>query len=205
MSESDTIKLHDTRSAMTRKPLEFVSGLAVFFVLWVAVMSAVRFHLLIPRPLLVWLSQSPNPQQAVLSFGSVHGIIVVALLRLGVELPWLNPLISSERVRAYLAGLPFWTIGTIFAISLAGLLLVFPACQPPASVLFDVGGTTLRPMDVLAVKPGDSVTVAGQPIQDDVILSCEWQYARDAFEKLGANNCCEMHLVIYRPSGVCFL
>ncbi len=190
---------------MTRKPLEFVSGLAVFFVLWVAVMSAVRFHLLIPRPLLVWLSQSPNPQQAVLSFGALAGIIVVALLRLGVEIPLLKPLISSERVRAYLAGLPFWAIGTIFAISLAGLLLVFPACQPPASVLFDVGGTTLRPMDVLAVKPGDSVTVAVKPIQDDVILSCEWQYAGDAFETLGANNGCEISLEFARRPGDGFL
>src|SRR5689334_244269 len=154
---------------MTRKPLEIISGLAVFLVLWVAVMSAVRFHLLIPRPLLIWLSQSPNPQQALLSFGALAGIIIVALLRLGIEIPLLKPIISSDRVRAYLAGLPFWAIGTIFAVSLAGLLVVFPSCQPPASVVFDVGGTTLRPADILAVKPGDSVTVAVKPIQDDVI------------------------------------
>ncbi len=190
---------------MTRKPLEFVSGLAVFFVLWVAVMSAVRFHLLVPRPLLVWLSQSPNPQQAVLSFGALAGIIVVALLRLGIEIPLLKPLISSDRVRVYLAGLPFWAIGTIFALSLAGLLVVFPSCQPPASVLFDVGGATLRPGDMLAVKPGDSVTVAVKPIQDDVILSCEWQYAGDAFETLGANNGCEINLEFARRPGEGFL
>jgi hypothetical protein len=190
---------------MTRKPLEFISGLAVFLVLWVGVMSAVRFHLLVPRPLLVWLSQSPNPQQALLSFGALVGIIIVALLRLGIEIPVLKPITSSDRVRAYLAGLPFWAVGTIFAISLAGLLIVFPSCQPPASVVFDVGGNTLHPSDVLAVKPGDSVTIAVKPIQDDVILSCEWQYAGDAFEMLGANNGCEINIEFARRPGEGFL
>ena len=190
---------------MTRKPLEFVSGLAIFLVLWVAVMSAVRFHLLIPRPLLVWLSQSPNPQQALLSFGALTAIITVALLRLGVEIPVIKPLTSSDRVRAYLAGLPFWAIGTIFAFSLAGLLLVFPSCQPPASVSFDVAGTTYHPADVLVVKPGDTLTVSVKPIQDDVILSCEWQYAGDAFDTLGANNGCEISLDFASHPGEGFL
>src|SRR5258706_151484 len=115
MSESDTIKLHDTRSAMTRKPLEFVSGLAVFFVLWVAVMSAVRFHLLIPRPLLGLLSQGPPPQQAVFSWGALVGIIVVAGLRLGVEIPLLNPFISSTLVPSFLFFLPFSAFGLFLA------------------------------------------------------------------------------------------
>ena len=190
---------------MTRKPLEFVSGLAIFFVLWVAVMSAVRFHLLIPRPLLIWLSQSPNPQQAVLSFGALSAIIIVGLLRLGVEIPLLKPLISSERVKMYLAGLPFWAIGTIFAVSLAGLLVVFPSCQPPASVVFDVGGTTLHPADVLLVKPSDSVTISVKPLQDDVILSCAWQYAGNAFDTLGANNGCEIKLDFANHPGDGFL
>jgi hypothetical protein len=190
---------------MTRKPLEFVNGLAIFFVLWVAVMSAVRFHLLIPRPLLVWLSQSSNPQQAVLSFGALSAIIFVALLRLGVEIPLLKPLISSERVRIYLAGLPFWAIGTIFAVSLAGLLVVFPSCQPPASVTFDAGGNTLRPADVLVAKPGDTLTVSVKPLQDDVILSCEWQYAGNAFDTLGANNGCEINLDFASHPGDGFL
>ncbi len=190
---------------MTRKPLEFISGLAVFLVLWVGVMSAVRFHLLVPRALLVWLSQSPDPQQAVLAFGALVGIMVVGLLRLGIEIPVLKPITSSDRVRAYLAGLPFWAIGTIFAVSLAGLLVVFPSCQPPASVLFDVGGTTLRPSDLLTVKSGDSLTIAVKPIKEDVILSCEWQYAGDAFDTLGANNGCEIKLEFARRPGDGFL
>ena len=96
---------------MMRKPLEFVSGLAVFLVLWAGAMGAVRFHLIFPRQLLVWLSQSPNPQQAVISFGALVSIGVMVLIRLGIEIPQLKPLISSESVRRYLGGLPFWAMG----------------------------------------------------------------------------------------------
>ena len=190
---------------MMRKPLEFVSGLAVFLVLWAGAMGAVRFHLIFPRQLLVWLSQSPNPQQAVISFGALVSIGVMVLIRLGIEIPQLKPLISSESVRRYLGGLPFWAMGSIFALSMAGLLVVFPSCQPPPSVLFDVGGTTLHPADTLSAKPGESVTISVKPIQEDAILSCEWQYAGDAFDNLGANNGCEINIEFARRPGSGFL
>jgi hypothetical protein len=190
---------------MSRKILEFISGLTVFLVLWAAAFGAARFHMLFPRQVLLWLSQSPNPLQAALSFSALVGSTALGLVRLGIEIPQLKVLIAAERVRKYFTGLPFWAIGVIFALSLTGLLTVFPSCQPPASVFFDVGQETLRPADTLTVKPGATVSIAVRPIQKDVILSCQWQYAGSAFETLGANNGCEIIVQFARQPGDGFL
>ena len=100
---------------MPRKPLEIIRGLALFIVLWVAASAAVRLQLLFPRSVVVWLSQSPNPQQAVSAFGAFISSGVLGLLRLGIEIPSFKPLVASEKVRTYITGLPFWVISVVFA------------------------------------------------------------------------------------------
>jgi hypothetical protein len=186
---------------MSRKLIEFVSGLTVFLVLWAGAFGSIRFHLLFPHQVLIWLSQSPNPQQAVVSFSALVGSSALGLVRLGIEIPQLKLFFSVERIRKYFTGLPFWTIGIIFAFSLTGLLVVFPSCQPPASVLFNIGENTLRPTDTLIVHPGDTVSISVQPMQKDVILSCQWQYAGDAFEMLGTSNGCDIIVQFSRHPG----
>jgi hypothetical protein len=71
--------------------------------------------MLFPRQVLLWLSQSPNPQQAVVSFSELVGSAALGLVRLGIEIPQLKLFFSVERIRKYFTGLPFWTIGFIFA------------------------------------------------------------------------------------------
>ena len=41
---------------MPRRPLEIIRGLALFVLLWVAALAAVRVQLLFPRSVLIWLS-----------------------------------------------------------------------------------------------------------------------------------------------------
>lgn len=188
---------------MPRKPLEIIRGLALFSVLWVVVLAAVRLQLVFPRSVLVWLSQSPNPQQAVNAFGAFVSSSVLALLRLGIEIPSIKPLVGSEKVRTYITGLPFWLISVVFVLSAAGLLVVFPACTPPTSIEFYVQGYSdpLQPGDTLTVSAGETLNLSAKSTQADAILSCKWQYSGGAFEMLGSNNGCETSMKMARNAG----
>jgi hypothetical protein len=188
---------------MTRKPLEIIRGLALFSVLWVVALAAVRLQLLFPHSVLVWLSQSPNPQQAVVAFGAFVSSGVLALLRLGIEIPSIKPLVGSEKVRTYITGLPLWLISVAFVISTAGLMVVFPSCAPPASIEFYVQGRSdpFQPGDVLKASPGETLHLSANATQENTILSCKWQYVGDAFQMLGSNNGCETSMKMSRNGG----
>lgn len=192
---------------MSRKPLEIIRGLALFLVLWVAVLSAVRLQLLFPRSILIWLSQSPNPQQAVNAFGAFISSGVLGLLRLGIEIPTIKPFIASEKVRTYITGLPFWVISVVFAFSVVALVVVFPACTPPTSIEFVVLGRpeVLKPGDTLAAVPSETLVLTARSTQENAILSCKWQYSGDAFEVLGSNNGCETNVKLARNAGSGYL
>ncbi|MBI5298130.1 MAG: hypothetical protein HY869_21855 [Chloroflexi bacterium] len=188
---------------MSRKPLEIIRGLALFIVLWVIALTAVRLQLIFPRTVLIWLSQSPNPQQAVIAFGAFISSGVLGLLRLGIEIPTIKPLVASEKVRTYITGLPFWVISVVFAFSVVGLLVVFPACSPPTSIQFFVQGRPdpFQPGDTLTASAGETLTLTAQSTLDDAILSCKWQYSGDAFEMLGSTNGCETSVKMARTEG----
>lgn len=124
----------------TRKPLEVFRGLGMLLVLWAAVLVAVRLQLVFPRSVVVWLSESPNPQQALVAFGALVSSGILALLRLGFEVPSVKLLIASETARNYITGIPLWVLGSILALAVGSLLLVFPSCQSPAFVIFQVEG-----------------------------------------------------------------
>jgi hypothetical protein len=187
----------------TRKPLEFFRGLGMLLVLWAAVLIAVRLQLVFPRSVVVWLSESPNPQQALVAFSAVISSGVLALLRLGIEVPKIKPLMASEAARAYLAGIPLWVLGSIFAVAIGALFLVFPACQSPAFVIFRVEGRpdTYRPNGTLVAAPGEFLAITAESIQEDTILSCKWQYIGEVFETIGANGGCEINLKLSRQPG----
>ncbi len=188
---------------MNRKPIEFIRGLAVFLVLWAAAIAAVRLRLLFPHSVLAWLSQSPDPQQAMYAFAAMISSGLLILLRLGIELPTIKPLMTSDKVRIYLTGLPLWLIAITFALSVGGLLIVFPACQPPTSVSFAIAGRQdpLQPGDTLAAQPGSNLTLVAQPMQKDAIMSCKWQYSGDAFQTLGSTNGCEVGVELANTPG----
>ncbi|RPI90229.1 MAG: hypothetical protein EHM40_18855 [Chloroflexi bacterium] len=187
----------------TRKPLEIFRGLAMLLVLWAAVLIAVRLQLVFPRSVVVWLSESPNPQQALVAFSALVSSGVLALLRLGIEVPPIKPLIASETVRAYITGIPFWVLGSIFAVAIGALVLVFPACQSPAFVIFRVEGRpeTYRPNGTLVASPGEFLAITAEPFEENAILSCRWQYVGEAFETVGANTGCELNLKLSRQPG----
>jgi hypothetical protein len=194
--QSPPRKHEDEESSRRPGAIAFVSGLAIFLVLWIIVVLLVKFQLAIPHKVLTWLSQSPDPQRAVLSFGALVASLLMAIVRLGIKLPLLKPVMEADNISKYLAGLPLWAILIILVASVAGLLLVVPSCQPPASVTFTVQGQDelLHPSDVLTVAPGETATILAAPIQEGTILSCNWQYVGNAFQTIGASHGCEINI-----------
>jgi hypothetical protein len=188
---------------MKREPFVILRGLGLFLALWAAAVMAVRLQLLFPRSVIVWLSQSPNPQQALIAFGALFGSGALAVLRLGIEAPGIKVLVTSEIVRTYIAGVPLWVLGTIFAVSVGALWLVFPACQPPAFVAFRVEGRAeaFHPNDTLIAEPGEFLAITAEAIQKDSILSCKWQYIGEAFETIGTSAGCEINLKLSGKPG----
>lgn len=187
----------------TRKPLEVFRGLGLLLVLWAAALIAVRLQLVFPRSVVMWLSESPNPQQALVAFSALVSSGALALLRLGIEVPRIKPLMASEAVRAYITGIPLWVLGSIVAVSIGALFLVFPPCQSPTYVIFRVEGhtDTYRPGGTLLAKPSESLAITAEPMEDDSILSCKWQYIGETFETIGSNSGCEINLKLSSQPG----
>ena len=188
---------------MKREPFEILRGLGLFLVLWAAALMAVRLQLIFPRSVVVWLSQSPNPQQALIAFGALVSSGVLALLRLGIEVPSIKMLVTSETVRAYITGVPLWVLGAIFAVSVGALLIVFPSCQSPAFVNFRVEGRqdAFHPNETLTAKPEEFLAITAESVQKDSILSCKWQYIGETFETIGASDGCEINLKLSGKPG----
>jgi hypothetical protein len=187
----------------TRKPFEVFRGVGLLLVLWAAALIAVRLQLVFPRSVVLWLSESPNPRQALVAFSALISSGVLALLRLGIEVPKVKPLMASEAVRAYITGIPLWVLGSIFAVAIGALFLVFPPCQSPTYVIFRVEGRpdTYRPGGILLAETNESLAITAKPMQEDTILSCKWQYIGEAFETIGSNSGCEINLKLSSQPG----
>lgn len=187
----------------TRKPLEVFRGLGLLLVLWAAALIAVRLQLVFPRSVVVWLSESPNPQQALVAFSALASSGVLALLRLGIEVPKVKPLMASEAVRSYITGIPLWVLGTICALSIGALFLVFPPCHSPTYVVFRAEGRsdTYRPGGTLVAEPSESLAITAESMEEDAILSCKWQYIGESFETIGSNSGCEINLKLSGQPG----
>ena len=197
------MSVNNKNTMKTRKPLEIFRGLGLLLVLWAAALIAVRLQLVFPRSVVVWLSASPNPQQALVAFSALVSSGALGLLRLGIEVPKVKPLMASEAVRAYITGIPLWILGSISALAIGALFLVFPPCQSPTYVIFRVEGRpdAYRPGGTLLAKPNESLAITARPMQEDTILSCKWQYIGEAFETIGANNGCEINLKLSGQPG----
>lgn len=191
-----------------QRPPKFIIGLIIFCVLWILLVAAVHFQIM-PRSVLEWLIQSPNPQQAMWAFGALVASVIIGLIRLGFQLPFLKSKIEdpNDRLSQYLAGLPLWSIGIIFVVSLVMLLAVFPSCQAPPSVIFQVHGREepLGPADTLVVSPGETLTIMARPIDEADLLSCTWQYAGNAFTTIGERQGCEISLQVANQAGTGFI
>jgi len=192
---------------MQRSFKDVLLGLVVFSIISVVVIWLVYIGLLIPPQIIDWLHDSPEPQQAVIAFGTLTSGILLILLRGGIALPLLQRYIpDTEQSRRYVAGLPLWVIGILIALSLVALIRVFPACQAPISVIFETPEKgVLHPSDTLSVKPGDTVNLLAKSIEEGVRLHCQWQYAGNAFQMLGTGQGCEIKIQFSSKPGEGFL
>jgi hypothetical protein len=193
---------------MSRKPLEFISGLAVFIVLALLIACAIIFRLsVIPIQFVNWLGQSHNPQNALTYFSLSLSATVLVLLRLGIEIPKVKLVTSSEKLQPYLSGLPLWSLGLLWAGSIVGFWTVFPSCQPPVTIQFEVSGHdgVFQPSDVITVFPGDAITVTARSMNKDATLSCSWEYAGSIFETLGSQRGCQVSARFREQPGSGFI
>ena len=179
---------------MNRKPLEYISGLALFVVIALVIGWGVILRLpFIPLSLIEWLGGSRDPQRALVYFSALASASLLILVGFGVELPKFKNVVISERVMRYLTGLPLWALFLIWAASLAGFWTVFPSCQPPATVIFEVAGRerTYQPSDTLIVLPNETLTVTVRSASPGATLSCAWEYAGPIFDTPGAQRGCQ--------------
>jgi len=193
---------------MNRNPLELISGLALYIVLCVLIAwSFILRMAYVPASLIDWLGRSHNPQGALMWFSLFAGATLLALLRLGIEVSFFKAFSGSEKVRRYLAGLPFYALGLIWGTSMIGFWFVFPSCQPPATLFFNVigGDHVLQPSDTLVVAPAEAVTVIAQSASKNSTLSCAWEYAGPVFETPGAQQGCQVSARFANQPGTGFL
>jgi hypothetical protein len=193
---------------MNRKPLEIVSGLALF--LFIALLLGWMIILRlpgIPVQLIEWLGGSRDPQRALVYFSTLVSATLLILVSFGIEIPKLKLFITSERVMRYLTGLPLWALLLIWAGALIGFWYVFPSCQPPATVIFDVAGRdkTFRPSETLTVAPDESLTVTVRPANSGSTISCSWEYAGPIFDTPGAQRGCQVNVRFGKQPGSGFL
>ncbi len=192
---------------MQRSLKDILIGLTVFGIFAVVVIWLAYIELLIPPQIIDWLHNSPNPQQAVIAMGTLTSAVILVLLRGGVAIPFLQKYTpDTEQFHRYVSGLPLWVLGVLIATSLMGLLMVFPACQPPSSVLFETEKGTLHNKELLVVRPGEKISVRAKSIEKGVRLHCQWQYAGNAFQMLGTRKgSCEIPIEFSSKPGEGFL
>jgi len=188
---------------MQRSFKDIFIGLSVFGIVAVVVIWLAYIGLLIPPQILDWLQTSPDPQQAVIAFGTLTSAVLLVLLRGGIALPLLQRYLpDTDQTRKYVAGLPLWVMGLLIAFSLVALLRVFPACEPPTSVIFESPEKgVLRPQETLAVRPGDVINVAARSVDEGVRLHCQWQYGGSAFPMLGTRQGCSIKVEFSSKAG----
>lgn len=192
---------------MSRKPLELISGLAVYVVLTLFIAWAVKLHLpIVPPQVADWLGRSHAPQSALTYFSMASSAVLLALLHLGIELPKAK-ISVPENMRPYLSGLPMWALGILLAISMFGFWTVYPSCQPPITIEFEVSNNEARlhPSDTLNVTPGEAVTVTAYSSNKDATLHCTWEYAGSIFKTLGAQNDCRVSTKFSEQPGSGFI
>ena len=193
---------------MSRKPLEFISGLAVYIVLTLLIAWAIILRLsVVPVQFINWLGQSHNPQNALAFFSMAFSATVLVFLRFGIEIPRIKMVTSSEKLQPYLSGLPIWALGLLWAGSLIGFWSVFPSCQPPVTIQFEISGREglFHPSDLIRVSPGEAVTVTAYSINKDATLSCTWEYAGTVFQTIGAQRGCQVNAKFNEQPGNGFM
>ncbi len=193
---------------LNRKPIEFISGLALFIVLALLIGWMVILRLPgVPAQLVEWLSRSPDPQRALVSFSVLVAATLLIAVSFGVEIPKLKAYITSEKVMRYLTGLPLWALLLMWAGALIGFWYVFPSCQPPATIIFEVTGRerTYAPSETLIVSSNEALTVSARSADPNSTVSCEWEYAGPVFETPGAQRGCRVSTRFGSQPGSGFL
>jgi hypothetical protein len=182
-----------------------ISGLAIYAVIATLIGFGIGLQLPpVPQQFAAFLSSSPDPQKALISFSLLLGGVIMILFRVGVEFPFFK-ISTNEDVKRYMAGLPLW----VLLLMIVGSALAFwnyaPPCRPPESVYFEIVGTdtTLKPMETLTVQPGQLLSIAAKSDNPNVKLSCiSWEFVGPAFGPTGDKLGCQINLHFSEQPGI---
>jgi hypothetical protein len=190
---------------MKRGFQDILVGVIVFVGITLVISFLTSIRLIIPDAIVNLLNDSPNPPLALYAFGALASALLLAMLRLGLVIPKLKAFVPDEAMR-YLAGLPLWLVVILVIVSALSLFLVYPTCRTPGSIIFEIPGQgTIRPTDMLLVKPGQTLLIQARPVEQDYRLHCKWQYVGNAFQMLGALEGCDVDIEFSPKPGDGFL
>lgn len=193
---------------MKRDFLHVVSGLAIYVLLTALIAIGIGLRLPpVPTQFATWLSTSYDPQRALIFFSLFTSGAILILLRAGVEAPFFKINLQENAMR-YIAGLPLWVLFFCTAASAVGAWLYSPHCRPPEAIYFEVVGTStsLQPMQVLEVQPGQSLSIAAKSADPNNLLSCTaWEFVGPAFNAPGEQSGCQINLRFSDRPGSSFI
>lgn len=181
---------------------DFLRGLATLAGLWLLVYAMAFFHLLIPESILRKLSESTYSFYALIAFGGLTSSTLLLVFRLtDVTFGFPGKFIQSQRLQAYIRALPLYVLIGVAVVSGLVVFSVVPYCQAPSAVKFQVDDTDYNTGDTLLVPPGKSLTIQAKPLEKDMWLSCNWQYAGDAFDFIGQKKGCSITINFSKNPG----
>ncbi len=169
---------------MTDRIQSFFRGIGSFLLISLLIGSLTYLRLAAPFDILAkWLSQSRDPRLALVTFSSALAAISLLLIRFGFEVFPLSKWIHSDKLRAYVAGLPIWFLILILFSTLLIFWQYSPTCVPPTGVQFEIGGTgrVYSPLSVLEMRAGQALTLIAKTPDENETLNCSWEYSGSAF------------------------
>lgn len=187
---------------MKRNLVDFISGIAIYFLLAVLIGVSVAMRAL-PGQFDEWLGGSNNPQQALIYFSLLISSLVLILTRVGIEVNLFN-MAKGENFRRYASGLPLWFLMISVAGSLLQFYRYFPTCKAPEAVVFEEVGSskTYQPSDVIVIAAGKSLAIGARSADEENLLSCiSWELTGSAFQTLGQKNGCQVNITFSNQPG----
>lgn len=169
---------------MTDRIQSFFRGIGSFLLISLLIGSLTYLRLAAPFDTLAkWLSQSRDPRLALVTFSSALAAISLLLIRFGFEVFPLSKWIPSDKLRAYVAGLPMWFLILLLFFTLLIFWQYSPTCVPPTGVQFEIGGTgrVYPPLSVLEMRAGQALTLIAKTPDANETLNCSWEYSGSAF------------------------
>lgn len=161
----------------------------------VGINLAISLKILFSESVIDWVGSSNNPPLALWIISVFFASFVIAMLNLGVKLPFIKVWVErpDHPLFTYILGLPLWVV--IFTLVFSGLSLVFlgPVCESPFA---DIEVVALQEGDIISfdgksisVKPGARLTL-NAVVNSSSVVFCSWSATGSAVKSINPQSSC---------------